>query len=436
MGIRRLIQIVVASAVVAACLAVPGSAWAMSTVCATGCPYNTIQGAIEGSAPGATIKIAGGDYFENVVVNKPVTLEGAGNSTILYPGVSNPVCSPGSLCEGAASNIILVEADNVTISKLRLNGDNHHLTGVTVDGKEIDARNGIIVNYETGVYNNLTVSHVTVADIYLRGIYASSGGSFTFDHDTVEYVQGEEESIAMFNFGGSGEMSDNKVKHANDAMSANWSTGTKFLNNKITSSGSGIHTDNNGGDGGEADLIDGNQIKECPVNGYGIFVFVPYLSATVESNKITGCSVGLAAYGGAVPGQGPTFANNKVSGNGASTSEPGGSTYGVYLTTDQLGYEFGDLTATLTGNSLAHFTTGILVTQTSPTSGQPAGGQANVTASENAIESDETGANGEPETVVNAENNWWGCKAGPNMGGKCTTAVGTVQFTPWLTAKP
>ncbi len=433
---RRSIRALTACGVVAACLGVTGSAWASAkTVCRRGCAYTSIQAAIDGASSGETITIGSGSYDENIVVDKSVTLEGSGNGTVIYPAVSNPVCSPGSLCEGAASNIILVQANDVTITKLRLDGDNPHLSGVMVGGEDIDARNGIIVDFETGVYNNLTVSNVKVTGIYLRGIYASSGGTFDFNHDTVVNVQGSEESIAMFDFGGSGEMSDNKVMSASDAISANWSTGTRFLDNVIRKSGSGIHTDNNGGFGGVADVIEGNTVKDCSTNGYGIWVFAPYVSATVESNKVIGCYIGLGAFGGSVAGQGPTFANNIVSGAGASTTEPGG-TYGAYLTTDQLGYGFGELTATLRGNSFEHATTGLLVTQTSPTPGQSAGGQATVTASGNSFHADGTGANGEAGTVVNAAENWWGCSRGPNMGGRCNTAVGTVQFTPWLTAKP
>ena len=145
-------------------------------------------------------------------MNKPVTLKGSGNSTVIYPATSNPACGGGSLCGGAASNIVLVQANNVTITKLRLEGDNPALTsGVVVGGKDIDARNGIITNHEAGTYNNLTVSKVKVSDVYLRGMYASSGGTFDFNHDTVENVQAEEASIAMFAFGGSGTMSHNKV---------------------------------------------------------------------------------------------------------------------------------------------------------------------------------------------------------------------------------
>src|SRR5450759_3203955 len=82
------------------------------TVCANGCPYTTIQAAINGSSVGATITVAPGTYVENVVVNKSVTLEGKNQaSTRILPSFSNPICSPGSLCGGAASSIILVEAD-------------------------------------------------------------------------------------------------------------------------------------------------------------------------------------------------------------------------------------------------------------------------------------------------------------------------------------
>jgi hypothetical protein len=424
-----------AGAVVVGCMAMAGSASAaMKTVCASGCAYTSIQAAINAASPGATITIGPGAYYENVVVSQSVTLRGSGVETVIYPATSMPVCSPGSLCSGAASNIILVQADNVTITSLRLQGDNPSLTsGVVVGGEDIDARNGIITNHALGTFNNLTVAKVKIVGVYLRGIYASSGGTFNFNHDTIENVQGSEASIAMFNFEGSGVMAANKVMSANDAISANWSKGTQFLSNVIGKSGSGVHTDNNGGSGGSADLIKGNLVRECKLDGYGIWVFAPSLSATVESNRVKGCAVGFAAFGGAVAGQGPTFVGNYGNGNEASTT---GGTYGAYLTTDELGFAYGDLTATLSANKFLHYGTGLFVTQTSPSPGQPAGGQATVTASaNNSFVLDGVGANGDTGTSVNAQNDWWGCVQGPNMG-HCTTAIGTVTFTPWLTEKP
>src|SRR4051794_22362992 len=129
----RTVRATLACAVFAVCLAVAGPAFANKTVCSTGCAFSSIQAAINASSEGATITVGAGTYVENVVVNKPVTIKGYGKSTVIEPAISNPVCEPGSLCSGAASNVILVEANNVTLTKLKIEGDNPGLTsGVVV----------------------------------------------------------------------------------------------------------------------------------------------------------------------------------------------------------------------------------------------------------------------------------------------------------------
>ena len=104
---------------------------------------------------------------------------------------------------------------------------------------------------------------MTVRNIYLRGIYASSGGTFTFTNNTVSNVQGEAASIGIFNFLSSGTISNNTVSSANDAISANHSRGTTFNGNVISSSGSGVHTDNTGDSGGGLDTITNNNVSNC-----------------------------------------------------------------------------------------------------------------------------------------------------------------------------
>ena len=99
------------------------------------------------TSPG-TVNLTAGTFTENVVVNKPLTLMGAGElATTIVPALSAPnPCSNSSLCGGAASNIILVQADNVTIQQMTLDGDNPTLTsGIDVGGADLDARNGIII---------------------------------------------------------------------------------------------------------------------------------------------------------------------------------------------------------------------------------------------------------------------------------------------------
>lgn len=429
-------------------------------VCPVGCPYASIQAGINAATPGDTVAVGDGTYIENVVVNKSLTLQGERHrgrhkgdgdhrdrdgddpkKVTILPAISNANPCPGSsLCGGAASNIILVEADNVTIDGFTLDGDNPSLTSGIIRGDaDLDARNGIITNHLTGVWNDLTVSNVTMRNIYLRGIYASSGGTFDFHDNTVTNVQGDSNSIAMFNFGGAGVMKDNKVSFANDAISSNHSTGIQFLNNAVTHSGSGLHTDNAGDGGGTADLIQDNTVTHCQTDGYGIWVFVPYIAPVVKRNEIHGCTVGLAAFGQGNPVT-TLFKDNHLNGAGASSSDTSNS-FGVIVSTDRLGFGANDVSASFTDNVLRRFNTGVYVEQHCELFGSifndcaSGGGQATATLHKNVIQHNGTGADGMPDTSVNAEHNWWGCKEGPNQPG-CDTAIGTIDFTPWLSKRP
>lgn len=444
-AVTALSVLVVAGVVTAPTASARPGAHSRYTVCAIGCTYTSIQAAINAASSGATITIGPGNYSENDTISTPVTLKGAGKKTIVYPAVSNPNpmgCS-GSLCAGA-STIMLVQANNVTIENMKLEGANPGLSaqGTPVNGKLVNARNGIIDNFNAGTFTNLTVTKVIVQDIYLRGIEAVNQNTgdpftFTFSHDVVNNVDGDPNaSISMFNHGGSGSMVSNTVTQTGDALSANWSKGTTFSSNLVKNSASGIHTDNDGGTGGSPDLISNNRVLGCTKDGYGIWVFAPYFSPTVDDNVIQGCYVGLGAFGSQAPGADPVFSMNDVSGAGATTSDPNG-TYGAYLTTDMLGFGCANLQATLTGNSFQRSMTGLLVTQTTPTAGDsPCNFQATVSAHDNAIfKTNTVGANGLTGTVFDATNNWWSCSKGPNAKG-CATATGTTAFNPWLTKKP
>jgi hypothetical protein len=390
----------------------------------------TIQRAIDIATPGNTINIAAGTYIENVIVNKSVTLAGVGAGTIVQPAVSNPVCTPGSLCGGAASNVFLVQANNVIIHDLTVDGDNPALTGgFDKGGANIDARNGIIKNTDA-TYNNLEVYNVTVKNIYLRGIY-STGGSFNFHHNTVTNVQAEGASIAMFAWGGPGIMANNTVSNANDAISANHSNGIQFLNNIVTLSGSGIHTDNSGDAGGVADLIQGNNVDCTGKPGaYGIWVFVPYIAPTVNNNIVTNCSVGLSAWGqgAAVTTQ---FTNNTVTGDLSHES------VGAYITTDLISWGYSDVSVNFSGNVFTNFETGVYLTADQQTwNTYPFTAQTiNATFHLNQISGNTKGADkGTTGTyVANFENNWWGAASGPGPVGPGTgdTVAAGFTYTPW-----
>ncbi len=398
--------------------------------------YSSIQAGVNASSSGGTVNAAAGTFTENVTIPTSLTLAGAGQaSTTVIPAVSIPnPCAGSSLCGSAtaASNVILVQASNVTVHDLTVDGDNPSLTSAyNVGGANLDARNGIIENYYAGVFNNTTVHDVTVKNIYLRGIYMSSGGSgFNLHHNTVENVRAEYASIGIFNWVGSGVIANNTVSYANDAISANHSSGTQFLNNVVTHSGSGVHTDNAGDGGGVADLIDGNTVSDCAIDGYGVWTFSQYLQPTVKRNVITGCAVGMAATGSYV-GQSTLFQDNEVDGTGATMSV-GGST-GLYVTTQVWGYGSANVAATLTGNVFTNNTDGVLYQS-------DAGYVLTVDNTGNAIYGNSgTGASKDGVGTFNVKMlaDWWGSDTGPanatsNPGGTGNSVADGIAFSPWL----
>lgn len=404
----------------------------------------SIQRAIDAASAGDTVNIAAGTYTENVRVNKSVTLAGSGAAaTIVRPAVSLPnPCAGSSLCGGptASSNVMVVEANDVTIHDLAIEGDNTDLaTGIDRGGANVDARNGIIKNTDA-TYNNLEVYNTTVRNIYLRGIY-STGGSFNFHDNTVTNVQGDSGSIAMFAWYGPGIMADNTVSYANDAIAANHSSGIQFTGNTVTHSASGVHTDNSGDGGLGPDLIQNNSVDCTGTPGaYGVWVFVPYIAPTVNHNTVTNCSVGLSAWAGAF---GTTvtaaFTNNTVNGPAFEAGS-----VGAYITTDSIGWGYTDVAVDFTGNIITGNETGVYLTADAQ-SWNPSYTAQTITAnfSNNEINGNTAGMDKGTGGTINADarNNWWGDASGPynagsNSGGTGNSVADGILYNPWLGMAP
>lgn len=429
------------------------------------CAKKTIQAGLGAVQSGGTVHIAAGTYRENVLVNKKVTLWGAGAGTVVQPAVSSPnPCANSSLCGGAASNVFLIRSSDVTVRALTVDGDNPTLTGLNVGGANIDARNGIIEDHLTGVYNRLTVRDVTVKNVFLRGINAGSGGDdFSFHDNHVTNVRGSQFSVGIFAFDARGTIQSNNVTLANDAISVNHSRGVKILANTVTQSGSGIHIDNSKppAPGISSDRIQDNSVSNCTVGAYGVWIFVPGADALVDANTVTSCGVGLALVGGGAASD-ITFSNNTVTGDATGAS-------GILVSTDSGGYGDFDTEAVLTGNYVTGFDAGATVEQGGGKTANAYFDQNrfddNLTAIDNRAHSivygtcfhqnqrgvlNQLGASAEVHTssfvgndvagvenidaaAVDATNNWWDSAAGPDEG---QPAVGPVSYDPFLFSDP
>lgn len=151
-------------------------------------PGGSINAAIAAANPGDTIMIAPGTYNENVVVNKSVSLVGAGapGSVVIQGtfetdnGIVGDVntflrTAPGYT--GAAGNGITVSADNVTLSNITVDGflnavatSGPSVSGLTLDNMVLqDSVFGFAKPNETAL-NGLSINGGTIQDTYI-GVY-------------------------------------------------------------------------------------------------------------------------------------------------------------------------------------------------------------------------------------------------------------------------
>lgn len=120
--------------------------------------YEKIQDAIDNASSGDTVRVWDGIYFENIVIDKKITLKGNGTKYSIING-------------GNLSEVILIISDNVNVSGFTITNSGIHDSGIalnrvencTIENNNISRNNGIGLyvynsNY-TKVRNNIAYSN-------------------------------------------------------------------------------------------------------------------------------------------------------------------------------------------------------------------------------------------------------------------------------------
>jgi len=382
--------------------------------------FDTIQDGIDAVAPGGTVWVADGTYVENLVISKPLNLYGSGTSTsTVYPAVSDPgACAPPAL---GNSQLVVVQADNVTISGFVFDGDNPNLTsGVVFGGADIDARNGIVTDPANfpGKGNNLKVLNCVVRNFFLRGVEARGSGTpisgIEYRHNTVSNVQGcTGNSLGLsLHTNATGKIWDNTVSNCDVGIFVHNGSAGEVIENTV----SDCLTNGIGVNGNDAEtVICFNTVTNGGTEGciQAVSVDAP---VKICCNEISGDCSGIIIYGGR--DNSIEIYDNNLHNDGDHT--------GLLITTDLDPWGSEDSTGVNAwGNTITNYDKGVEIDS------HIAGKVVTATVSSNDIHGNTTwnAINNDANSTLDATNNWWGSKNGPGA-----TVSGNVLVDPWAQA--
>ncbi len=194
--------------------------------------YTTIQDAINNALPGDSIFVHNGTYYENIVIDKPLSLDGENSNTTTING-------------GFSGNVV-----NITASYI-------NITGFTIEASGYNpflVKGGIRVGGALGSAHNCNISNVTLSGNQAGVVLASSRdnvvvGNYLVDNGIGIYIDGSHSNIITENtiadngkgvslFHAHGNIiSNNRLIDNQDGILIRVSTGTTITNNEMTGGG-------------------------------------------------------------------------------------------------------------------------------------------------------------------------------------------------------
>ncbi len=381
----------------------------------------SIQNDIDSAPPGGTVNVSPGTYYEQLVIDKPLTLSGPA------PSMGVAIIDAAGLTANVATIHIL--ADNVIIENLTLqNGPGQgiragsaafpNLTGIVIRNNIIKDHDlaGVLTanNASMQVEDNTIVDNGKIAGFQRTGVYLYPHGESSVKRNIIKnnFTDGifaRESSSGLL-------IEGNEIEsHNNSGITLAWDeTNVTLRNNEITNCGLGTY-DEQGGIviiQSMAETITGNTIKNC--NRSGIFwgwtpTFGPAPPQILIAGNIIDGSARDAIYlfsmgpGGWIPPD-PFPLEPDVLGNQLLNSGRAGVYVSYYYY-----YSPGNANPAIHDNTII---------------GNTEFGVFNGTAAE-----------------VDATSNWWGSGSGPyhpvsNPEGTGDPVSDRVLFSPWLTLPP
>jgi len=266
--------------------------------------FASIQAGVTASNDNGTVNVKVGTYDEQVVINKSLTLQGAGDTTLIKPSQATADAfqlferkETGTGNDTAPIVVATTSGATVNIQNLKIDGS---LVGSVPGGASMFA--GILYRDTNGL-----IDHVTVENI---GAIYGGCGMYLVGHDTAVNVEVSYCNVSSYNKNG---------------ITANYPNITANIHhNTVTGMGPTDVSAQNGIQigSGATGTVNNNQVSGCQWNGYdplaeayeddwtaaGILVIAPNSALEISGNEVQSCDVGMDIESGTPT----TITNNDV----------------------------------------------------------------------------------------------------------------------------
>jgi len=378
--------------------------------------FSTISAALRAAAPGATVHVAPGSYYEDVRIAQPVRLLATGPGVILSPRraqvtvavAANGVTVDGLEVAGGSQAAILVTGPDFQREPIR----DVTIRGCTVRGGLF----GIAVNIDLAWnYGTLPAEMVEISDNTVSGctraIYVYNAEAEITRNDVSQLAP---EGIGIYSSQGSvSHIVANTVRADaphNRAIYILDNQGTVVDRNSLVGTADVLTPTTAITLDGYDDLV----LSNNRVDGFywGTHAYTGG-TARVERNSFHNTAAWAISFGTAITTTQVTIADNLIS----------GSYWGLRLDDDS-GY---GLQAAVYGNSFSNNVIGVQLA-------------SSVTGDEVALHGNafcgnlSAGLRSEAEAPIDARENWWGANSGPGPAGSGdqVKGVGTISVSPWV----
>ncbi len=250
--------------------------------------FTTIQAGTNAVASSGTVHVAAGSFNEQVIINKGLTIDGAGDTTIIRPTqtTANSFTLFNRLSGGAANSagiLVTNTTANVTVSHLKIDGS---LVSSTPSGARFM---GILYRGTPGLVDSVSVQGIAIAEG--NGMYLSGFGlpvTVTVSNSTVTAYN--KNGITANNPGLTANISGNTITGmgptttiAQNGIQIGYGVTAHVNNNSISAN---VWTGTYGGSNDPAIDVEADGAS-------GILLYLPGAGVEIDHNTLTGNQFGI-----------------------------------------------------------------------------------------------------------------------------------------------